>query len=181
MPKNTDGLDSYNVDDLRVTNSRIDVGDDCFAPKPNTTHMFVQNLWCNNTHGVSMGSIGQYPGVKDIIEHGYIENVTLLNGQVSHQAPFAERVVNKIERRPSQSMGRKRRRIRADQQHHVQGHPRREYGSSHRAGPVLLRRQSGRMCGIPFAGQHHRHHLRQYLRDVFWRGRKSRCRFDLLA
>lgn len=28
-----------------------------------------------------MGSIGQYPGVMDIIEHAYIENVTLLNGQ----------------------------------------------------------------------------------------------------
>lgn len=30
-----------------------------------------------------MGSIGQYPGVLDIIEHAYIENVTLLNGEVS--------------------------------------------------------------------------------------------------
>ncbi|CAG8240619.1 hypothetical protein PENNAL_c0029G08798 [Penicillium nalgiovense] len=81
LPKNTDGFDSLNVDGLRVTNTRVDVGDDCFAPKPNTTNIFVQNLWCNNTHGVSMGSIGQYPGVEDIIEHGWIENVTLLNGQ----------------------------------------------------------------------------------------------------
>jgi galacturan 1,4-alpha-galacturonidase len=30
-----------------------------------------------------MGSIGQYAGVKDIIENAHIENVTLLNGQVS--------------------------------------------------------------------------------------------------
>lgn len=29
-----------------------------------------------------MGSIGQYLGVLDIIEHAYIENVTLLNGEV---------------------------------------------------------------------------------------------------
>jgi galacturan 1,4-alpha-galacturonidase len=29
-----------------------------------------------------MGSIGQYPGVLDYIEDAYIENVTLLNGQV---------------------------------------------------------------------------------------------------
>ena len=82
LPKNTDGFDSLNVDGLRVTNTRVDIGDDCFSPKPNTTNIFVQNLWCNNTHGVSMGSIGQYPGVQDIIEHAYIENVTLLNGQV---------------------------------------------------------------------------------------------------
>ncbi|KAJ5162529.1 hypothetical protein N7492_007921 [Penicillium capsulatum] len=80
-PKNTDGFDSLNVNGLRVTNTRVDIGDDCFSPKPNTTNIFVQNLWCNNTHGVSMGSIGQYPGVQDIIEHAYIENVTLLNGQ----------------------------------------------------------------------------------------------------
>jgi galacturan 1,4-alpha-galacturonidase len=29
-----------------------------------------------------MGSIGQYSGVQDIIENAWIENVTLLNGQV---------------------------------------------------------------------------------------------------
>ncbi|KAK1148428.1 hypothetical protein N8T08_009431 [Aspergillus melleus] len=81
LPKNSDGFDSLNVDGLRVTNTRVNVGDDCFSPKPNTTNVFVQNLWCNGTHGVSMGSIGQYPGVMDIIEHAYIENVTLLNGQ----------------------------------------------------------------------------------------------------
>jgi galacturan 1,4-alpha-galacturonidase len=80
-PKNTDGFDSLNVNGLSVTNTRVDIGDDCFSPKPNTTNIFVQNLWCNNTHGVSMGSIGQYPGVLDIIEHAYIENVTLLNGE----------------------------------------------------------------------------------------------------
>ncbi|KAI9369155.1 putative exopolygalacturonase B [Aspergillus egyptiacus] len=80
-PKNSDGFDSINTNGLRVTNTRVDVGDDCFSPKPNTSNIFVQNLWCNNTHGVSMGSIGQYPGVLDIIEHAYIENVTLLNGE----------------------------------------------------------------------------------------------------
>ncbi|KAJ5909211.1 hypothetical protein N7495_001893 [Penicillium taxi] len=81
-PANTDGFDSLNVNGLRVTNTRVDIGDDCFSPKPNTSNIFVQNLWCNNTHGVSMGSIGQYSGEFDIIENAYIENVTLLNGQV---------------------------------------------------------------------------------------------------
>jgi galacturan 1,4-alpha-galacturonidase len=80
-PKNTDGFDSYNTDGLSVTNTVVNVGDDCFSPKPNTTNIFVQNLWCNGTHGVSMGSIGQYPGVLDYISNAWIENVTLLNGQ----------------------------------------------------------------------------------------------------
>jgi galacturan 1,4-alpha-galacturonidase len=81
LPKNTDGFDSYQVDGLRVTNTELDVGDDCFSPKPNTTNIYVENLWCNNTHGVSMGSIGQYPGTLDYITNAYIKNVTLLNGQ----------------------------------------------------------------------------------------------------
>jgi len=81
LPKNTDGFDSLNVDGLTVTNTRVNVGDDCFSPKPNTTNILVRNLWCNGTHGVSMGSIGQYPGVKDYISNAWIENVTLLNGE----------------------------------------------------------------------------------------------------
>ena len=81
LPKNTDGFDSLNVDGLSVTNTRVDIGDDCFSPKPNTSNIYVENLWCNGTHGVSMGSIGQYPGTLDYIENAYIRNVTLLNGQ----------------------------------------------------------------------------------------------------
>ncbi|RDW60317.1 putative exopolygalacturonase B [Coleophoma crateriformis] len=82
LPKNTDGWDSYNVDGLTVTNAWINIGDDCFSPKPNTSNIFVKNMYCNGTHGVSMGSIGQYPGVRDYIENAYIQNVTMLNGQV---------------------------------------------------------------------------------------------------
>ncbi|KAL9618422.1 MAG: hypothetical protein Q9160_006863 [Pyrenula sp. 1 TL-2023] len=81
LPKNTDGFDSLNTDGLTVTNTRVDIGDDCFSPKPNTSNIYVENLWCNGTHGVSMGSIGQYPGVLDYIENAFIKNVTLLNGQ----------------------------------------------------------------------------------------------------
>ena len=36
-----------------------------------------------STHGISMGSIGQYDGVKDYIYNAHIENVTMLNAQVS--------------------------------------------------------------------------------------------------
>lgn len=80
-PKNTDGFDTFNVDGFRVTNTEVDVGDDCISPKPNTTNIHIENVWCNNTHGVSMGSIGQYPVTLDYISNAYIKNVTLLNGQ----------------------------------------------------------------------------------------------------
>ncbi|AEO59834.1 glycoside hydrolase family 28 protein [Thermothelomyces thermophilus ATCC 42464] len=81
LPKNTDGFDSLNVSGLTVLNTRVNVGDDCFSPKPNTSDILVRNLWCNGTHGVSMGSIGQYAGVLDYIADAHIENVTLLNGE----------------------------------------------------------------------------------------------------
>jgi len=81
LPKNTDGWDSYNVDGLTVRNAWVNIGDDCFSPKPNTSNILVENIYCNGTHGISMGSIGQYPGVKDIIENAWIENVTMLNAQ----------------------------------------------------------------------------------------------------
>jgi galacturan 1,4-alpha-galacturonidase len=81
LPKNTDGWDTLNVKGISVTNSRVNIGDDCFSPKPNTSDIYVKDLWCNGTHGVSMGSIGQYPGVLDYIENAYIENVTMLNAE----------------------------------------------------------------------------------------------------
>ena len=84
LPKNTDGWDTLNVKGISVTNSRVSIGDDCFSPKPNTSDIFVKNLWCNGTHGVSIGSIGQHPGVLDYIENAYVENVAMLNAQVSH-------------------------------------------------------------------------------------------------
>jgi galacturan 1,4-alpha-galacturonidase len=43
----------------------------------------VENIYCNGTHGVSMGSIGQYAGVKDYIYNAWIENVIMLNAQVN--------------------------------------------------------------------------------------------------
>lgn len=135
QPKNTDGFDSINTDGLTVTNTRVDVGDDCFSPKPNTANVFVQNLWCNNTHGVSMGSIGQYPGVEDIIENVYIENVTLLNGQVCFLLNISLVLTGEksnptnyiLEWSPPQSLGRTKRRLWPHQQRHIQRHPHRKH------------------------------------------------------
>jgi hypothetical protein len=102
LPKNTDFFDSLNVRDVNVERAwlvkdfltydcwcrantdptrRVNVGDDCFSPKTNLTGAHVNTLYCNGTHGQSMGSIGQYAGEKSIIEDVLIENVWSLNGQ----------------------------------------------------------------------------------------------------
>lgn len=43
----------------------------------------VQGLVCNNSHGVSVGSLGQYPGVFDVVENLYIYNISMSNASDS--------------------------------------------------------------------------------------------------
>ncbi|ROW13219.1 hypothetical protein VPNG_04884 [Cytospora leucostoma] len=81
LPANTDFFDSLNVEHLTVERTWVNIGDDCFSPKSNATDVYVNTMYCNGTHGQSMGSIGQYAGEKSIIQDVVIENVWLLNGQ----------------------------------------------------------------------------------------------------
>lgn len=81
LPKNTDFFDSLNIKHLTVERAWVNIGDDCFSPKSNATDVHVNTMYCNGTHGQSMGSIGQYAGEKSIIEDVVIEDVWLLNGQ----------------------------------------------------------------------------------------------------
>lgn len=59
----------------------VNIGDDCFSPKSNATDLHVDTMYCNGTHGQSMGSIGQYDGEKSFIRDVVVENVWMLNGQ----------------------------------------------------------------------------------------------------
>ncbi len=52
---------------------------DCVAFKPNSTNVVVQNLDCAGSHGISIGSLGQYKGETDIVENIYIYNITMAN------------------------------------------------------------------------------------------------------
>ncbi|KAH8887132.1 pectin lyase-like protein [Thozetella sp. PMI_491] len=81
LPKNTDFFDSLNVKHVTVERAWVNIGDDCFSPKTNASDLYVNTMYCNGTHGQSMGSIGQYAGEKSIIEDVHIENVWMLNGQ----------------------------------------------------------------------------------------------------
>ncbi|KAJ1323298.1 galacturan 1,4-alpha-galacturonidase [Microdochium nivale] len=81
LAKNSDFFDSLNVDGLRVKQVWADVGDDCFSPKSNASNIHVDTMYCNGTHGQSIGSLGQYKGEKSFVENVLIENVWMLNGQ----------------------------------------------------------------------------------------------------
>ncbi|KAK8070635.1 exopolygalacturonase [Apiospora hydei] len=77
--KNTDGWDTYRSDGVTIQNSVINNGDDCVAFKPNSTKILVQNLFCNGSHGISVGSLGQYAGTFDIVEDVWVGNISMHN------------------------------------------------------------------------------------------------------
>ncbi|KAI0067607.1 glycoside hydrolase family 28 protein [Artomyces pyxidatus] len=79
--KNTDGWDIYRSDSVVIKNSVVNNGDDCVSFKPNATNILVSSLQCNGSHGISVGSLGQYPGIYDIVENVYSTNITMSNAQ----------------------------------------------------------------------------------------------------
>lgn len=52
---------------------------DCVSFKPNSTNILVESLWCNGSHGISVGSLGQYPGEFDIVEDVFVTNISMHN------------------------------------------------------------------------------------------------------
>ena len=74
--KNTDGWDTYRSSNIVIQNSVVNNGDDCVSFKPNSTEILVQNMHCNGSHGISVGSLGQYAGETDIVENIYVSQTT---------------------------------------------------------------------------------------------------------
>ncbi|KAF2098780.1 putative polygalacturonase [Rhizodiscina lignyota] len=79
FPSNTDGWDTLRSTNIVIQNSHINNGDDCVAFKPNSTDILVQNLYCNGSHGISVGSLGQYLGEVDIVENVEVYNIHMSN------------------------------------------------------------------------------------------------------
>ncbi|KAL1969794.1 hypothetical protein VTN77DRAFT_7303 [Rasamsonia byssochlamydoides] len=78
---NTDGFDTLYSDDVRISNSYVDAGDDCVSFKPGSTNIHVKNLTCVQTAGIAIGSLGQYQGVFDLVENITAEDVTLIHSR----------------------------------------------------------------------------------------------------
>jgi len=80
-PSNSDGWDIYRSDHVTIRDSVIHNEDDCVSFKPNSTNILISNLTCSGSHGVSVGSLGQYAGETDIVENVYVENIVMANAQ----------------------------------------------------------------------------------------------------
>ncbi|THW14363.1 pectin lyase-like protein [Aureobasidium pullulans] len=76
---NVDGIDTMRVDQMRLENWTFHGGDDCFAPKGNSTNMVLRNFTCIGG-GIAFGSVGQYPGHPD-----FITNISVSDIRVSQK------------------------------------------------------------------------------------------------
>ncbi|KAL1949040.1 hypothetical protein VTO73DRAFT_10846 [Trametes versicolor] len=78
---NSDGWDIYRSSHVTIQDSVVINDDDCVSFKPNSTNIIVANMFCNGSHGVSVGSLGQYAGEMDIVANVSVTNITMLNAQ----------------------------------------------------------------------------------------------------
>ncbi|RLL94780.1 hypothetical protein CFD26_103601 [Aspergillus turcosus] len=85
---NSDGWDTYRSDNIVIQNSRIFNSDDCVSFKPNSTNIVLQNLYCNGSHGISVGSLRQYVSQVDIVENILVYNTSLNNASVRDPPPL---------------------------------------------------------------------------------------------
>ncbi|PNP76568.1 hypothetical protein FNYG_09987 [Fusarium nygamai] len=79
IPKNTDFMNTMNTSTVRIERTWVNIDDDCFSPKPNSSYLYVNTMYCNGTHGQSMGSLGQYKGEVSNVYDVHIENVWMMN------------------------------------------------------------------------------------------------------
>jgi len=78
---NSDGWDIYRSSFVTIRDSTVHNDDDCVSFKPNSTNIVVANMNCNGSHGISVGSLGQYAGETDIVANVSVSNIVMSNAQ----------------------------------------------------------------------------------------------------
>ncbi|KAI8146087.1 pectin lyase fold/virulence factor [Fennellomyces sp. T-0311] len=80
---NSDGWDLFRSSDVVIKDSTIVNSDDCVSFKANATNSVIKNLDCTGSHGLSVGSLGQYArdGQIDVVKDILVQNITCRNCQ----------------------------------------------------------------------------------------------------
>ncbi|XP_077661474.1 uncharacterized protein AFUA_8G07265 [Aspergillus fumigatus Af293] len=75
---NSDTWHTYRSDNIVFQNSRIPIPMiGLLSFLLNSANILVQNLYCNDSHGISVGSLGQHIGQVDIVENILVCNTSL--------------------------------------------------------------------------------------------------------
>lgn len=74
---NTDGVDTIYSDNITFNRWQVTNGDDAIALKGNSSNIFVYDTEIWGGQGLAIGSMGQFDGGFEHIEHFYGRNVTL--------------------------------------------------------------------------------------------------------
>ncbi|KIK51294.1 glycoside hydrolase family 28 protein [Collybiopsis luxurians FD-317 M1] len=80
---NTDGIDTYRSDNIKLLNWDITNGDDCLVSlrnfsNPNSSNLFIKNVTCRGGNGITFGSLGQYFNLSDNVENVFMEDLTMV-------------------------------------------------------------------------------------------------------
>jgi galacturan 1,4-alpha-galacturonidase len=75
--RNTDGADVMFSDNIVMRGWEVDNGDDAISLKANSTNVIVEDSVFHTGQGLAFGSIGQYPGLYEIIENVVARNITV--------------------------------------------------------------------------------------------------------
>ncbi|KAE8354931.1 pectin lyase fold/virulence factor [Aspergillus coremiiformis] len=76
-PKNTDGFDLGGTG-IRLTNIKVENGDDCIAIQNGAEDITVTNIECKGSHGLSIGSVGKTPGEIDTVRNIHFKDARMI-------------------------------------------------------------------------------------------------------
>ncbi|KAK1310189.1 hypothetical protein QJS10_CPA08g01170 [Acorus calamus] len=73
---NTDGIHIGSSSNISINSSVIATGDDCVSLGSGSVNISISNVACGPGHGISVGSLGKYPGEADVSQV-LVRNCTL--------------------------------------------------------------------------------------------------------
>lgn len=79
VPINTDGIDIAHSSLITITNIHITNNDDCVCFKTGANNVFVKNVTCVRSRGLSVGSLGLTPEYTDRVWNIYASDIKMIN------------------------------------------------------------------------------------------------------
>ncbi|KAL2128900.1 hypothetical protein VTI74DRAFT_8495 [Chaetomium olivicolor] len=76
---NTDGTNTWNSQDVTISNWTVKCGDDCIAVKGNSSNVHVSNVVCHESGAMTIGSVGSNARQPDFVENVVFENITAIH------------------------------------------------------------------------------------------------------